>query len=84
MTQVNRENEWQPVRLASVEEIAKYHFKVSDNDSVGAGEIILVRPLIRDREPDEWCPGGRSFEIHPEYCQWHHMRLICEHGILAD
>lgn len=85
------EQEWQPVRIAPLSHVSKFHLKCEPDDEVGCGQIIRVRPTGEIRH-DQWCEGGKCYEIHPEdrtrvgfnEILWSYPQLICEHGFFAD
>ncbi len=81
------DNEWQPVRLVSLEVFLKRHPNAHPSYSDFGGKVVRVKP------PSARCQcGARSCEIHPEDSilfpavdpddptGW----FFCEHQILAD
>lgn len=89
-------DEWQPVRLAPVEQWNKYHPGAeADTDFHAAGKIIRVRPCgmplwMRKAYAIMGCDLKRTFLIHPEDAERLNIHSagtdtwVCEHQILAD
>jgi hypothetical protein len=82
------EQDWQPVRIASTEQILARSpgHNVADTPARAIGKIIRVRPLSTSPP----CDAGRYFEVHPDDWEilgppaWASQVCICEYQILAD
>ena len=78
MTEMD-EREWQPVRIAKLEDNKQFTYQDCDGVPWPEGRIVRVKVV-----PGVFCDaGGRGFKVHPDD-EWSPGYLICEHQILAD